>query len=1038
MPSPHAVARFEESQDGQIIQAASPSDHLGVAGRTASWKSQLSGIAAQLLPGFESASPTGQELEPNFDSHHYLSMVIYLLSNGLVRDTFSLDSEVTMSDVLQMTFTFVSRQLLVAVLHNHLPSIKAAWEELLIGAQELENKEAFKFLISVGMNNDWLDEHHRGHEYLFSAAQMNCLDILCDLIDKGCHADSYPIRCSTGSIIVDVLENGNFDCARLLIENCDVNHETRQGRSSFTSTHFVDFIFAFNDTRSDHLHCLELFFKQGADVDYEFHPRLRLCGPLLRMLRYRNRAEAFRLTDDWPLSILDYVYYFHRSCFAKLARYSKVPLGFSRARVLWHLDQGVDALREYLPSNLDFPRPFKLGETAGNDTNKADIPERRHHCLEMLLAEQFLLSIDCPEDNEWWNRVKGLSELGIDLTWLSNTKELAGSILYATAFLITSDDGTEKENGSQIMHWLLDQGFQVKADALCVAIDDDEGGILEYLASVCKDLEEEAGEALVHAALDDNFDAIKRLLDKGVDPNFITARDYNAFEAAARGSSLATMKYLVQRGARPRTWTQADHPSRALMKMFAYHAVTLTDEMFNKVEYITEKHITIDEPSCPSAQLLEMCHSLPAFREDIEQRRVIFEFLLKKGARLSPGSPLAEWIAAGGGHQLVQEMLDAGADPDAYSSDTDSRYPDIPRTIHTPLQAAAWLGDHTLVCMLMERGADVNRPAVGVYGRTALQAICAWDPVRSEERVRKDKIIRSLLDEGAEVNGTSSQGHTALIHAAQLGDMSTAFTLLKHGAKVDVISTQYNHYTGHHSTALDVAAYFGRLDMVEFLLNANALSSSAYFDSKDYDLAIQSAREQDNFAVSEVIRKHSADRKRWDVPHRQKVETSFPPKHIPQSLSLRANSGTATWPQSERRATSSENLQDVTVLAQTHGLSYAFDGCEAERGTAASKAQDNGTSEAEATDASWPRVIEEIEDEPPVANAGCDVSIGEESDGTDDQALDSGEASSGLEGWLYRPKEQIWVEDEQQNIDLLVSSSLSTDVFMGFSEFSSP
>lgn len=960
-------------------------------------------------------------------------MVIYLLSNGLVGSMFTLHSEVSMSDILQMTFTFVSRQLLVAVFHNHLPSIKAAWGQLLLGAQELKNKEPFRFLISVGMDNDWLDERDRGHDYLFSAALMNCPDSLCALIDRGCRMDSWPEWYLGESIIVEVLENGNLDCARLLIQNCDVNHEFYRKYSSYTSTHFVDFIIAFNDTRSDHLHCLELFLKQGADVDHEIDPQNSLydTGDILCTW---ERSEELALSEDWPLSILDYVYYFHRSFFAKLARYSEVPLRFSRAKALWHLDQGIDILREYLSSNLDFHRPFKLGETTENDTNKADIPERRNHCLEMLLAEQFLLSIRIPEENIWWDRVKGLSELEIDLAWLSDTDELAARILYATACLITSDEGPKKENGSQIMHWLLDKGFQVKADALCAAINDDEGDILEYLASVCNNLEKEAGEALVYAALENQFDAIKRLLDRGADPNFITAQDYNAFEAAACGSSLATMKYLVQRGANPRTWTPDDHPSRVLMEMFAYHADILPDEMFKKLEYITEKHITIDEPSCPSAQLLETCLYLP-YRRLTQQTRVMFEFLLKKGARLSPGSPLAEWIAAGGGHQLVQEMLDAGADPDAYSSDTDSRYSAVCRLVRTPLQAAAGIGDYTLVCMLMERSADVNRPAVGVHGMTALQAICAWDPIGSEERVLKDKIIALLLDKGAEVNDTSADGHTALIDAARLGDPSTAFTLLKHGAKVDAISTRYNTFIGHYQTALDVAAYFGRLDMVEFLLNANALSSSAYFDGKDYDLAIQLARQQGHFAVSEVIRKHSADRKRWDLPHRQAVETSFPPEHIPQSLSLRAKSGTATWPQTERRATPGENLQDATVLAQTQGLSYGFDECKVERGTAASKAQGDGISEAEATDASWPRVIEEIEDEPPVANAECDVSIGEESDGSDNQALDRGKASSGLGGWLYRPKEQTWVEDEQQNGDQLVPSSLSADIFMGFSEF---
>lgn len=979
---------------------------------------------AQLLPGSEPAAPSGQALGPNFDSHHYLSIVIYLLSNDLVDMDADPNYEVGMSSILETTFTLVSRRLLTVLLQSRLPSIKAAWEKLLLGAGELMNKEAFTFLISVGMDNDWLDEHGNGYDYLFPAARMNCSDILHALLARGCRPDS-PSATQTPheSIIMATLRTGNPDCAKVLIQHCDVNHvlQSRHNRIRKVTT-FSAFIMDFDDTNPDCRVCLRLFLGQGADVDYELGLYTTEWTPQHHSEWYWKRFR--QLEEYWPLSILDYLYYFHHPVFSEMAEYCDIPSRFSRARALSHSDQGEDALRKYLASDPEFPTLW--GEAIGNDTEKAKNLEQKNRCLEILLAEQFLFSVHRPQAKSWWRAVEGLSKLEIDLTWLSQTKGLAGDMLYATARLITFGEGPDKEQGLQILQWLLNKGFKVRADALAAAAVDDECAVLECLASLCDDLEKESGEALIRAVENDDFDAMKRLLDIGASLNTIDDQGVNVFERAACESSLDTMKYLVQRGAKPRTSEQGGHPSRALMQLFFYgvgrvHVV----DFFNKVQYITEEHITINEPSCPSSRLLEMC--VWSFFLNMQQRRTVFEFLLKKGARLSPGSPLALWIATGGGHRVVREMLDAGADPDAYSSDD----PNVldPFSRRTPLQAAAGIGDYTLVCLLLERGADLNRPARGRYGITALQAICIWDPVRREERLRKDKIIKLLLDKGANVNAENPDGQTALHFVALRGDLSTAFILLKHGAKLDVISEPLQ-------TALDVAACYGRLDMVDFLLNANALSWTACSDGKEYDGAIEWARKGHHFVVSELICKHAADRHRWDVPRRQTVARSIPLEHTPPSLSLRAELETLSWSHAEGRLTPSDTLQDTVLLDQINSSSYMLDEDMVESGNAASKANGKGMPGAEATDMSWTRVIEEIEDEPSLADTGYDSAMfrGENGGGNASRTSGAGRASSGPGGWLYRPTDQNWIEDEQQNVDPPISSSLTTDVFMGFSE----
>lgn len=969
-------------------------------------------------------------MELSFDGHHYLSMVIYLLSNDIIPtflNPFN-SQEVNMADVLQMTFTFVPRRLLLTLLHTHLPSIKAAWEKLLRGAQILKNEEAFRVLISVGMESCWLEETCKGHEYLFAAAQMNCSDILRALIARGCRIDSYPSWCSDQSIIVEALQNGNLDSAKLLIQHCDVNHEFRTN-SSHKSTHFAKFIMAFDDTRLDHHDCLEILLQEGADVDYQIDPSHPPHQPGKRNWWYWVTARECGLTRDWPLSILDYVYYWHRSLFPKLAEYTETVSQLSRARALWYLDQGVDTLREYLASDPDFPRPWS--EATGNDTNEANYRERKNRFFEVILAEQFLLSVSDSVEKVWWTRVKGLSELEIDLTWLPKTGELAANILHATSRLITSGEGPDKDHGLQVLQWLLKNGFQVNADALCAAYSNTDFAILDCLASFCDDLKEEGGQVLAEAAYNSNFSLVKLLLDRGVDPNAAIARGLNVFESAACGSTFAMMEYVIERGAKPRSWEQDDHPSYLLFDMFSDS--NHDHDLFIKVQYLVEKYITIDEPSCPSANILEVCLS---YLDDIEERRTIFKFLWEKGAKLSPGSPLAQWIAAGGGVQLVQEMLDAGADPNGRSYDSGSVWILVRDQGRTPLQAAADIGDNTLVCMLMDRGADLNGPAFGKYGRTALQTICAWNPVRQEERLRKDKIIKLFLNKGAEVNATNSDGCTALMFAARLGDLSSAFLLLRHGAKVNLAASENRwQLTG---AALDTAAWHGRLDMVDFLLNANALSSSACSDGKAYDGAIQLAREKGHFVVSELICKYSEDRKRWDVPRGQAVDTRIARGRTSQKLSLRAKSGTAPWAQTEGQFSASGNLGGVVGLDQIDGLSNALEESMIENSVAASKAMGRGLSGGQATDLSRARVIEEIENEPPPADSGCEGSGEAKSHEAGAPIIDTRQSSTGPERWLYQPREQNWVEDEKQNFDPLVSSNSSMDVFMGFSESPSP
>lgn len=1021
------VEKIEENRGYRVARTVNlPNDRIP-GGYAIPWRPQFIGVIAQLLPVFESASLTGQELGCTFDSYHYLSLIIYLLSNNHIMRGYqfpSSESREDIEEILDITFRFVSREVLLALLQSRLPSIKAAWRTLLLGAGNLTNEEAFRVLINVGMNNAWLNEQFQGHEHLFYAIQINCEDVFHALLARGCRADSSFGACQGEPAIMAAIKHGNLHHARLLIQHCDVNQKFQPSCSTNNSTNFSYFITHFESKKMDYHRCLDFFLEYGADVDYELS-----LDHLERHIQLNwTEAKQSGFLEGWTFSILDYVFYFQRPLFLKLAPFSKVSARFSRARALWCLEEGVHVLREYLDSDLAFACSW--WEAMGKNVDNTNAPERKNHCLEVLLAEQFLLSFCSPDRKLCWKTVQGLFELGIDLSWSSEIESLAAIMLCATAQLIASGEGPERAHGLQILQRLLSQGFEVKADALSAAVQDHGVEILECLAGYCSDLKKHGTFALAEAASRDNFDATRLLLLGGVDPSSsiaIANQDTTtALEVAVRGSTLAMMKYLVQHT----DSLKGLNSSHLLMDMFCSH---VAKELSSKVQYLIDERVTMTDSISPSARFLETC--LNCIQADLEERKTIFELLLEGGARLSPGSPLAEWIAAGGSHQLVHKMLDAGSDVNAYSFETNPKGVACYHIRRTPLQAAAGQGDYTLVCLLLERGADLNRPALGSGGRTALQAICAWDPVRPEERTRKERIIKLLLDKGADVNATNYNGWTSLTFAAYFGELSTAFLLLKYGAEVNVSSSSRN--PRGFGTALDNAAAMGRLDMVDFLLNANALSWSAGPHGKHYDGAIQRATTRGHFEVAELIHKHSAGRKRWDVPREPAVERSISPDHTSQPLSLRAESGTSSWSYTERRLTPSEDSHGIAVPDQIDGPRYAIDGAMVESGTAASEANGKGIPGAGSTDMSWTHVIEEIEDEPSLAGAGCERAKGVKRGGHASQSSGAREASSGPRGWLYRPTDQNWVEDEQQRVDPIVSSHLTTDVFMGFPGFPS-
>ncbi|KAJ9606041.1 hypothetical protein H2200_009890 [Cladophialophora chaetospira] len=126
------------------------------------------------------------------------------------------------------------------------------------------------------------------------------------------------------------------------------------------------------------------------------------------------------------------------------------------------------------------------------------------------------------------------------------------------------------------------------------------------------------------------------------------------------------------------------------------------------------------------------------------------------------------------------------------------------------VQAAAFKGQLEPLQFLVERGADVNGPARGSRGRTALQ-----HAVEKGDR----KMVNFLLDQGADVNTAAAEekGLTALQAAALRGKIDLVSLLLQRGADVNAQPAKEGGYT-----ALSAAIESGSQIIFRRLIQAGA------------------------------------------------------------------------------------------------------------------------------------------------------------------------------------------------------------------------
>ena len=121
----------------------------------------------------------------------------------------------------------------------------------------------------------------------------------------------------------------------------------------------------------------------------------------------------------------------------------------------------------------------------------------------------------------------------------------------------------------------------------------------------------------------------------------------------------------------------------------------------------------------------------------------------------------------------------------------------------TPLYIAAWWKQEQAVRLLLDRGADVHA------------GDGSWTPLHGAADSGAARTAAVLLEHGADPNRPDGRGKTPVLLAASSGKAATLAQLLKHGGDASVKSRD-----GH--TLLQTAAKSGQPDAVEYLLKTGA------------------------------------------------------------------------------------------------------------------------------------------------------------------------------------------------------------------------
>lgn len=349
--------------------------------------------------------------------------------------------------------------------------------------------------------------------------------------------------------------------------------------------------------------------------------------------------------------------------------------------------------------------------------------------------------------------------------------------------------------------------------------------------------------ALAEAVRSGAMDVIELLLRYGANPNASAIKGNSPLHEAVKKRDERMIRYLLSHGANPADVEAFLEVSKQQKEALDILLAAFVSKYPNGKKGFGAE-ILIEAIKANDKML---------FKTLLEARMDIHGFSKRHGC-----TPLGAAIRKDGGHNfdLVVDILKAGesverivAAPFGLGGSSTSGSSVWPR--HTALLEAIETRNEEMVKLILENGANVNRPARRGIKRTPLQRAC---------EIGSYSIVQLLISCGANVNDQPALrgGGTALQLASGTGSIKIVLLLLFHKAHIDGPTSAVDGMS-----ALEAAAASGRLDLLKILWGC---TQGRGFHAQEVERAVGFAKAKGYQACVNCLEElHSASQREFDV-----------------------------------------------------------------------------------------------------------------------------------------------------------------------------